>query len=309
MNLPLFKTNIFVIFMLCFICAFSIEIKAQNSQPKKIRSVQFQRAQVVSQDAAVYAKPDFDSEVTYVLELGDQFDISMNVRGPFYRIILDRKNKIYGWIADNDIVPLSKLKKSKAQENKKKVEEKSDLFSQEEDADDEYANYRKIDKLLNQRWIGPQVSFVNYTEDTMRRLRSEIIPFFGIKLYGANSLFSGPIVIESNLLFAKAPKYYRKVTNEKADGILGIVDFNFQQQLPISVNQVWSYGFGPLLKYSDLKLNLNDKTYKAQDIILGANFNLGTLYSFKSFALRSDLKFIIEKKNYFSFSVGVLLPY
>lgn len=280
-----------------------------NNKVKKIRSVSFQRGQVINQDAAVYAKPDFDSEVLYILEKGDRFDISIKTNGPFYRVILDRKNKIYGWVADNEIVPITKIKKN----NKTETEIVNSLNSQNEDLEDEeeeeFKKVKKIEKLLDQRWIGPQTSFVNYTEDTMGRLRSEIIPFYGLKIYGPDSLFSGPIVTESNILISKSPNYYKKVTRNKADGYVLIADFNFQQQLPMSEKQIWSYGFGPLIKYSDLKLYVGDTSYFAQDLILGANLNVGTLYSFGPVALRSDFKFVVEKKTYFSLSLGLLFPF
>lgn len=310
MKLPTSGTFFLDIFSIFFVMFLGVVSQAQqaNSSPKKVRSIQVQRAQVVNQDAAVYSKPDFDSEITYVLEQGDQFDISTKTRGPFYRIILDRKNKIYGWVADNDVIPLSKLKKKSNKNDSDKVKQ-LDRENDDLEKDDEYTKIKKFETLMEQRWIGPQVSFINYTEDTMGRLRSELIPFFGLKIYGSDTLMSGPMTMETNLLFSQAPRYYKKVTGEKTDGFVFIGDFSFQQQMPLSENQIWSYGFGPLLKYSDLKLKIGKKKYQAQDLALGINLNIGTLYSFGSVALRSDFKFIVEKKNYFSLSLGLLFHF
>lgn len=310
MKMPTSRTFFLNFFCILFGIFFGVVTLAQqaNSAPKKVRSIQVQRAEVVNQDAAVYSKPDFDSEITYVLEQGDQFDISTITRGPFYRIILDRKNKIYGWVADNDVVPISKLKKKSKKTDSDKVKQ-LDRENDDLEKDDEYAKIKTFEALMEKRWFGPQVSFVNYTEDTMGRLRSELIPFFGLKIYGSDTLISGPMVMETNILFSQAPKYYKKVTGEKTDGFVFIGDFNFQQQMPLSENQVWSYGFGPLLKYSDLKLKIGEEKYQAQDLTLGINLNVGTLYSFGRFALRSDFKFIVEKKNYFSLSLGLLFHF
>lgn len=256
---------------------------------------QAQRGTIVEDEAQVYQDADFDAPVIAVLKTGSVYSISTNKKGPFYKIRL--KPGLVGWIADSDVRPgvikvTPETHEEVRQEKKQREEEQN----------------RK--PFFASRYWGPSFEYVNYTEDTMGQERSSGTLFYGLKWSGFNTLFSGEIYTDSDILFSSgAPKYYQDVTGQSAGGFIVNAHFLFQTVDNLSRSALFYYGFGPMLRYSHFDLHLlsggNVIGYSADDMSLGAVFDVGLAYRLGRASLRSDAKYYWEKSKYWSLGLNL----
>jgi hypothetical protein len=257
---------------------------------------QAQKGTVIADEAQVYKDADFDAPVMATLHQGEIYSISTSKKGPFFKIRL--KPGVTGWIADSEIRPGAiKLKDAKADENAEQSEE---------------ANERSRKPFFATRYRGISVDMINFTEDTMGGERNAQTMFYGLKFNGYNTLFSGDIYTESNLIFhVGAPSYYGDYTGEAGSGFVFLADFLFQTVLPRSPNFLFYYGFGPMFKYShfDLKLPGVADAYTADDMTLGVIFDLGVAFRMDRVTLRPDVKYYWEKSSYLGFGLGIGLDF
>lgn len=258
---------------------------------------QVQQATVIEDGALVYKEADFDAPIIASLKRGSVYTISKSVKGPFYKIRI--KPGSVGWVSDVDIRPgVINLKPSKLKKESKKEEEKS------------------VPKkpFFAARYRGLALDYINFTEDTLGEERSDYLLFYGLKFNGFDTLFQGEIYAEGNLLFHfGAPKYYADVTKKNADGFIFIADFLLQTAIPQGKNQLFYYGFGPVFKYSHFNLELPDGArtlnYSADDMSLGAVFNLGLAFRLWKTSLRTDAKWYWEKAQYPGFGLSLGLEF
>ena len=257
---------------------------------------QAQKGTIVGEDAQVYRDPDFDAPVIATLKPGQVFAISKGKKGPFYKIRLKRGT--VGWIADSDIragvLKVTETTQAEAQEEKEKKEAEESL-----------------NPFFASRYWGPVVEYLNYTEDTMGQERSAGVMFYGLKWSGFNTLFSGEVYTDANLLFSSgAPSYYKDATGQSAGGYIINANFLLQTVTPVGTSALWYYGFGPMLRYSHFDLHLYDGTqvnaYSADDMALGVVFDVGAAYRIsRKFSVRTDAKYYWEKNRYFGIGLGV----
>lgn len=257
---------------------------------------QAQQATVINDEALVYQDADFDAPIIATLKRGAVYNISLKVKGPFYKIRL--KPGTLGWIADTDVQPgiinlepTSKTKKT----GKKKDEEKSSLPKK---------------PFFASRYRGPAFDYINFTENTLGEGRSDYLLFYGIKFNGFDTLVEGEIYTEGNILFhVGAPKYYAEVTKKSADGFILLADFLLQAVTPQGKSRLFYYGLGPMFKYSHFILELpngsNTLSYAADDMSIGFVFNLGYAFRIKGLSLRTDAKYFWEKEKYPGFGLNL----
>ncbi|WP_413578331.1 SH3 domain-containing protein [Bdellovibrio sp. HCB290] len=255
---------------------------------------QAQRGTVVADEAQVYKDPDFDAPVMTVLKQGQVMAISKGKKGPFYKVRL--KPGVTGWISDAEIRP--------------GVIDKQQLQEDSENPDE--AEYSGNKPFFASRYRGLSLNFIDYAEDTMGGRRNAQTSFLGLSFHGYNTLFSGDIYTETNILFhSGAPSYYKDYTGNEGSGYIVILNFLFQTVLPKGKDFLFFYGFGPMLKYSHFELRLPGVVdpFSADDMTLGVLFNAGISYRIKRVSIRPDIKFYWEKESYFGYGITAGLDF
>ncbi len=259
---------------------------------------QSQRAQVVNQRALVYKDADFDAPILTEVKAGQFFAVSVKKRGPFYKIRL--KAGVTGWIADNDVRVSSGMDSTKAVPLKtaKKPEPPP----------------RPLKPFYVSRYRGPTVSYLTYNENTMGQVRSQNMPFYGFKVAGPNTMFSGDFRTDAEfLVHFGAPDYYQTATGHPASGWIFVTDFIFETAMPQSKWHMVTFGFGPMFKYSHLEVGLTESgkeiNYSLDDMALGAVFDLGLAFRTGKYALRFNTKYYWEKTKYWGFGVTFGFPF
>lgn len=249
---------------------------------------QAQQATVVIDGALVYQDADFDAPVISTLKLGGVYSISTKKKGPFYKIRL--KPGYTGWISDTDIKP-GVIKITAPEKTKPEREEK------------------RKKPFFATRYRGPVLQYTNYMEDTLGKERTDGLLFYGAKFNGFNTMFTGEIYTDANILFFfGAPSYYQDYTKRSADGFIFIADFLLQTVMPQGKNMLFYYGFGPMFKYSHFNLDVpsgaSNVSYSADDMSLGAVFDLGTAVRMGDWSLRGDVKYYWERTQYLAFGLS-----
>lgn len=253
---------------------------------------QAQQATVVMDGALIYQDADFDAPVISTVNLGTVYSISTKKKGPFYKIRL--KPGHVGWIADTDIKPgVIKMEKPEAPNKEAQREAR-----------------KKNRPFFASRYWGPVLQYTNFTEDTLGQERNDGLLMYGVKFNGFNTMFSGEIYTDANILFHfGAPAYYSDYTKRSADGFIFIADFLLQTVIPQGKNALFFYGFGPLFKYSHFNIDVPDGasnlSYSADDMTVGAVFDVGAAARMGDFSLRLDGKYYWERTKYFAVGLNL----
>jgi len=260
---------------------------------------------VILQGALVYKDADFDAPVLAELKQGTVFDVSSKKKGYFYRIRV--KPGVIGYISDVDVRITSdkKLKEEKVAAQKASLKKESPS---------EPEPPRK--PFLNRRYRGLAFEMMSYTESTLGANRTAQVPFFGLKWSGMNTMFSGEIYTDANILAAfTAPKYYQDYTSNSASGWIMNMNFLFLNPQKQGRHHFTFFGFGPMFKYSHLDATLTNPTtlknssYALDDMTLGAVFALGLAFEMDRYALRSEVKYYLEAKQYASFGLSLQMDF
>lgn len=273
---------------------------------------QSQKAKVINDGALVYKDPDFDAAVVTQLKAGQVFDVSLQTKGPFYKIRL--KPGLLGWIADTDVRTAKGTPgAAKPPESGKKPDKAAD--KKKEEPKDNFIEKKRQRSFYSSRYRGPVVSYLTYNENTMGALRTENMPFYGFKVQGPNTMFSGDFRTDAEFLFNfGAPKYYEKATGYPASGWIFLTDFIFETASPQSKWHMLTFGFGPMFKYSHYQVSLlqNGKqiSYSLDDMSLGVVFDGGLAFRIAdTYALRFNIKYYWEKTKYLGGSITFGFPF
>lgn len=272
---------------------------------------QSQKARVINDGALVYKDADFDAEVLTQLKAGQVYDISLKTKGPFYKIRL--KPGLLGWIADTDVRVGGKAPaKGAAPQAGKKAPPKAPDNKEEKES---FLEKKRVRSFYGSRYRGPMVSYLTYNENTMGELRSENLPFYGFKVQGPNTMFSGDFRTDAEFLFHfGAPSYYEKATGYSSSGWIFLTDFVFETAYPQSKWHMLTFGFGPMFKYSHYQVSLlqNGKqiSYSLDDMNLGVVFDGGLAFRIAdTYALRFNIKYYWEKTKYWGGSLTFGFPF
>lgn len=256
-----------------------------------------QKGMITAEIATIFREPNFDSEVMATARPKQVFDISIGKRGPFYKIRL--KPGVTGWISDAEVKPMGQVssrsqtkraKTAKAEPAKRTPPPKSKPFH-----------------LLKHRGLG--LEFINFTEDTMGKVRNESLIFYGYRFSGENTLTEGMYTDAEILFHFGAPGYYEDATGRGADGLIMLGNFMFVTTVPQSRNVMAYYGFGPMFRFSQFRTELLEKGkykgYELTDVNLGAVFGLGIGVAIGDrYAVRLDGKYYWETQRYTSFGLA-----
>lgn len=261
------------------------------------------KGRVRADGAMVYKSASFDAPVIANLAPGATYYISSVLfNGAFYRIMV--KRNVLGYVPDYQIDLLGGAaaknapNSADAKKNKKaKAPEKA-------------AQRKEPPKrpLSLTRYGGLEYAAIDYKEHTMGSNYHQSISFFGFKFSGPDLLVSGPFTMDINLLMHfGAPDYYEKATGNSADGFILLADVMFQTNIPVSQNIMAYGGFGPMFHFSKFNLQLGvsptKKTYLAEDMNLGAVFNVGLAARIaKRWAIRGEARYYWEKSMYLGFA-------
>lgn len=261
-------------------------------------------AEIVGEYPYVYAQPDFDSPVLTTLKTGTYYRVSKQQFDLGFHRVRFAKDKD-GYISSSEI------RMNSAPSAKKKPapgDEKNDVKKEPK---------KKTTKpIYVSRCQGVIFEQQNYIEDTMSNTRSDNIMFFGYRLVGFNTLFTGEMSTDLAILYhSGAPAYYEKITGRPTSGQIINVQFTFDTIVPLAHDFMASYGFGPIVKYSHFQVSLKnpggvgDDSYVLDDMNFGVLFRLGVATRLGIFGLRADVKYYIESKQYVGVNLSTLYEF
>lgn len=277
-----------------------------------ISQAQNLRAFITADEAFVYEKPDFDSQIIGAAIKGEVYSVSRGKRGAFHKIRL--KPGVLGWVSEVDFKVVSEAQAKQLQQRKKQVATSSKKKSKGESSSG--AKIKRNKPINECAYWGPTVHWASFTENTMGAKRSDALFFLGARLSGPGTLFWDETFTDASLALAwGAPKYYQKVTGRSADGWILLADYLYIMDFPQSRRLMSFIGFGPMFRYSHFNVSLpqegvsRDLSYSLDDMALGAVFAGGFAYQMGNNALRIDAKYHWEKQAYFGAGVSFQFLY
>lgn len=266
------------------------------------------KGRIRSEGATIYKAASFDSPVIANLAPGTTYYISSVLfNGAFYRIMI--KKNVLGYVPDYQIDPLngSAAKAapiSTAAQKNKKMSKTADKAAERKDPAQR--------SIALTRYGGLEYAMIDYKEHTMGSNYHQNMSFFGFKFSGPNLMVSGPFTMDINVLMHfGAPNYYETATGNSADGFILLADMMLQTNWPLSKNAMLYYGFGPVFHFSKFNLRLGSttptkKSYLAEDMNLGAVFNLGLAGRLSNrWGIRGEARYYWEKTMYLGFAGAV----
>lgn len=305
------------LFIACGVCA-AFNVATARAQTRTVAQAPapsggnsgWVRAQVVTDGAAVYAKPDFDSAVQDYLPYQTQANVSRKPYagtgglGLFHRI--SYRNKV-GYITDTDIRVTKREAEKQITDEKKKAPSKA--WSKE----DEEALGKAPIYLT--RFVGGALAMVNFTEKYSGRKLSDNMMMYGLRMTGPGVLFDGP-PLELNVWFSlQKPKYFNQFASGSPSGFLLFGDLMAMLPLVNLDKTVVNYGLGVMWTYTKYSIPVrNVKTgdvgsFDSQEFRMGAALDLGIGQRFGRYLLRGDVKYYIEKTTYPGYVLSFQMEY
>jgi len=253
---------------------------------------------VITDGAAVYNRPDFDSSVQDYLAFKTPVVASkkpvpgVGGLGLFHRIRYKGKE---GYIPDTDIRASGK---------------EGDVAEKKKTRDSEKKKSRK-EPLYFTRTVGGAFAMVNYSERYSGKTFKDTMPMYGLRLTGPELLFEGP-PLDINLLFSfEAPDYLSRYSNQKPSGFLAFGDIMALFPLINLDDTIVNYGFGLMWTYSSFKVPVKAKTsgvvynFDSQDLRFGVDVGVSVGTRFGPVILRTDVKYFIEKTQYLGYMASL----
>lgn len=275
--------------------------RAKSAKTKKISSGVV-RAIVITDGAAVYQRPDFDSPVLgylnfeTIVTVSKKAAIGVGGLGIFHKTKMQGK---FGYLADTDIrVSRKDSGSAAAVKTAKKKKSKSKVWDDDEEDD---SGPGQKDPIYFTRYLGGALASVNFTEKFSGRNLSDQMLMYGIRMTGPGVLFDGPPV-DFNLWFSMdKPGYYQKFTSKTPTGFLVFGDAMLMMPLKDEKNWCINYGVGIMGVYTRYKVAVKNSSFDSQEFRLGADFGLGGAYRINQYAIRADVKYYYEKTQYMGF--------
>lgn len=287
-----------IFFWIVFLFISPINVFAKTGDKK----MEWVYAYATGEFPIVYQLPDFDSENIQTLKNGQKIIVSRQTFNFTFRVVaLGGGKKGYVSTAEIQLANVSTQKKKAELQKKKKAEE-----------DD-----KKVKPLELSRFRGLSVESINFTEDTMAGTYSDQIILVGFRASGVNTLFSGLTATDGSVLFySGVPKYYTKRTGQTASGWIFNAHFTFDTLIPVGRHSLMSYGFGPMLRYSQFAVQIagagtngRPASYSLEDLNFGFLLRAGMAFRLGSLSIRPDLKYFFEGKRYWGLDIGFLWNY
>lgn len=291
------------------VCALSSAAFAQKE--KGGRPIEWLKAIVVTDGAAVYSQPDFDSEVLDYI--GYQTAVSVSKRpftgrggiGLFHRVRYAGTRQ--GYITDTDIrVNRKDVDRVGKEERRKSV---SKAWSPEEE------EHLGRAPLYLTRFLGGALASVKFTEKFSGTKVTDSMLMYGLRMTGPGTLFDGP-PLDFNFWFSlQKPGYYSKFAGSEPTGFLLFGDV--MAMLPVVDIQQFlvTYGVGIMWTYTRFNVPVRKadtgvvSQFDSQELRVGLDFGLGAGRKFGNYLLRADAKYYIEKTSYLGFLVSLQTVY
>lgn len=278
-----------------------------------------QKVIIVAEEGTVFNEPSFDGEVIATLPEGAEVLVSIKKKGIFHRVRV--KPGVMGWISEAEI-QVKGRGQGRDQEANGGDEARAKppaAGGEDEDFDSVLGSAktktsgRRVRPIEERRFLGPTFEIVQFLEDTMGAVRKSSLSMLGLRWSGPNTMMSGLISMDSQLLFLSgAPAHYEEATKAPASGFLMMGSTIFLTEIPTSNDTMAFYGFGPMFRLNRYEATLlNDpsagqkRTYALEDLVLGAVFQVGAVIGFSPVALRLDGRYYWEIQRYTSFSLGL----
>lgn len=265
-----------------------------------------ENAITTSESAALFSKPDFDSDIIEELPPGTPLQVSKEKAGPFFKVQLS--NGSWGYLADSEFQfknkTLQKKSPPKTPQEKSKVNQKIKT-----------ENKKKHPFALT-AYRGLSFSWIRFREDTMALKPTSNSYFVGYKLLGPGLIFDGAMVTEWNMMLKpSAPEYYEQATGVAASGWILETDLLLETAFTQSQNVITFLGLGPMFKYSKFDVGLRNSTngrvnyYSLEDMTLGVCANVGFGLKWGSVALRGEYKYFWEKMQYWGLGTSLVFEF
>ena len=268
---------------------------AAASAPPAVPAVEYVHASIVTDGAAVYGKPDFDSPVQDYL--GFQTAVVVSKRpyagsggmGLFHKIRYS--NKI-GYIPDTDI----KVSKKDASDEKRNENPRKKNPSKAFDDEDRKRGPGK-DPIYMTRYLGGALARVNYTEKFQGHKLSDEMIMYGLRMTGPGTLFDGP-PLDFNFWFTvQKPNFYSAFTNLSPSGFMLFGDVQAMFPLIDIDNSIINFGMGVMWLYTHYNVPVRAiasnrvVNFDSQELRLGFDVSAGAGHRFERYLLRGDIKY------------------
>ena len=169
---------------------------------------------------------------------------------------------------------------------------KSKAYEDEEDI-------HQLEPLFFKNWIGGTLAYTDFSEKFDGQTLRSWMPMYGLRLTG---LAFGP-PLDSNFMFSVSkPGYYNRFA-KSVSGFLFFGDTMLMLPMVEHPNFLVTYGFGIMYTYTKYSVMVRNSSFDSQEFRIGVDAGIGTAYRFggkrKKYAIRGDLKYYVEKTQYF----------
>lgn len=277
----MFRSRFLVGFIVVsFFTPFLSQGKSKIKKPKK--TVSWQTAVVKIEGAMIYESPSFDSKVIAYVSKDERIKISLKTYGPFYKTKMSKTK--FGYISDVDITPSVMPHTSSNQSSSKKSKKDNDTKPTKE------AN-RPPPPVMETQFVGPVISFLNYTSKFDDSNFSSPYTFYGIKVSGPDLLFKGPILTDLVVALSPTPPNYftEDFQAQLAKGVAFLLETSLDWPFSVFGNGMIYGGVGLHLMYADYDLTFEvSNRQKVTFTNLGLTASLGLMYRINKVGLRIE---------------------
>lgn len=290
------------------VCVGSLSAVAQAPKTNRKKVSGWVKAVVVTDGAAVYQGPDFDSTVqeylpyqTLVMASKKAY-IGVGGLGLFHKISYKGKT---GFITDTDIrvAKATRGKESSREDSATESESGSKAWEKEEDE-----NLGKA-PLFFRRYLGGAAALVNFTEKFSGRKLSDPMLMYGLRMSGPGTLFDGP-PLDFNFWFSlDKPGYYSQFASGEPTGLVLFGDIMAQLPMIDLDNTLVTYGIGLMWAYTRYKVPVKNVSLDSEELRIGADVGFGVGQKFGKYMLRGDIKYYIEATQYLGATLSFQTEY
>lgn len=276
---------------------------------------------MVSDGAAVYEKPDFDSKVIDFMPYGHKAEVSKKSWGGvggmgLFHKVRTKSGKI-GFIPDTDIRVVEKVREAERERPSVKNDDPLELKPKSKawSDDEEEAKASGGAPIYLTRYLGGSVSMVNFTEKFSGKKLSDQIMVFGMRMTGPGTLFDGP-PLDLNIGFSlDKPSYY----NRFSSGLSGFMLFgDVMAMMPLVNLDDWAvtYGLGVMWTFTKYRVQItrqgtnNPENTDSLEFRIGLDVGVGVSRRIaKTWMVRADAKYYYEKSQYMGYMLSVQRQY
>jgi hypothetical protein len=273
-------------------------------------------AVVITDEAYVYAQPDFDATILTSAHKGDRVRVSRGTAGAYAKFHRVRVGAVLGYISTMDVEveggasvsePRVKARSALARRTKSgsKRGAKSGAKSAGKNANETKRPKREQLPIYFTRYVGVLVGNSEFKEDTAGGAQSTRLLTYGLKVTGPDTLLQGPVTDFNLALHYGAPSYYDSFSATSPTGFVLFADFLLLIPYLQRENFVGYFGAGPLLTLSSFKVTRGDEPLDLTTLNAGVSVSTGLGVRFDKVALRLEGKYLFEKKNYLAFQAAL----